>query len=68
MFQLTHTPHAPWTIIKSDDKRAARINCIHHFLQDLPYPEKDKKLLAAPDGKQVYAPPYPTFSRRADDK
>ncbi|MCX4186809.1 polyphosphate kinase 2 [Methylophaga sp. OBS4] len=68
MFQLTHTPHSPWIIIKSDDKRAARINCMRHFLHDLPYPEKDKKLSVTLDGKLVYAPPYPTFSRRADDQ
>ncbi len=68
MFQSTHTHHSPWTIIRADDKRAARINCMRHFLNALPYPDKDKKLLKDLDKQLVFSPPYPAFKRRASDR
>jgi len=37
MITLTDTPHAPWWIVNSDDKKAARINCITHILNSIPY-------------------------------
>ncbi len=37
MFKATHTRHAPWHIIRSDDKRRARLNCISHLLKTIPY-------------------------------
>ncbi|MBV5324480.1 MAG: polyphosphate kinase 2, partial [Rhodospirillaceae bacterium] len=37
MFFFTDTADAPWTIVKSDDKKRARINCMRHFLRSLPY-------------------------------
>jgi len=48
MLLASHTDHAPWTIIKSDDKKKARINTIKHILHNINYPEKIKesKLLA----------------------
>jgi polyphosphate kinase 2 len=49
MFFYTDTADAPWTVIKSDDKKRARINCMLHFLDSLPYPEKDAKVVAEPD-------------------
>ncbi|MFT3986210.1 polyphosphate kinase 2 [Aestuariivirga sp.] len=49
MFFYTDTADAPWTIIKSDDKKRARINCMMHFLSSLPYPNKDRHLIKAPD-------------------
>ena len=42
----THSKHAPWTIINSDDKKKARINAIKHVLNQFNYPDKiDKELL-----------------------
>ena len=41
MFLLTHTPTAPWTIIKSDDKMRARINAMRHVLHVIDYQGKD---------------------------
>ncbi|MBF0589903.1 MAG: polyphosphate kinase 2, partial [Magnetococcales bacterium] len=35
----------PWTIVKSDDKKRARINAIRYFLSKLDYPGKDESLL-----------------------
>ena len=40
MLSATHTESAPWTIIKSDDKKKARINCIKHILNFVEYPNK----------------------------
>jgi polyphosphate kinase 2 len=37
MIRLTDTPHAPWWLVPSDDKKAARINCITHLLKSIPY-------------------------------
>jgi polyphosphate kinase 2 len=37
MIRATDTPHAPWWIVDSNDKKAARINCITHLLQSIPY-------------------------------
>jgi len=37
MLRLTDTPHAPWWLVPSDDKKAARINCITHLLAAIPY-------------------------------
>jgi len=37
MFEATDTEYAPWYIIRSDDKRRARLNCISHLLSHIPY-------------------------------
>lgn len=37
MFSTTDTEHAPWTILRSDDKKRARLNCLAHFLSLIPY-------------------------------
>ncbi len=49
MFFYTDTADAPWTIIKSNDKKRARLNCLEHFLSSLPYPDKDRKIVRDPD-------------------
>ncbi len=49
MFFYTDTADAPWTIIKSDDKKRARLNCMQHFLSNLDYPGKDARVLHGPD-------------------
>ena len=49
MFFYTDTADAPWTIIKSNDKKRARLNCMKHFLNSLDYPEKDKDVVTKPD-------------------
>ena len=41
MFRHTHTPDAPWTIVKSDDKMRARINSMRHVIYSLEYEGKD---------------------------
>ncbi len=49
MFFHTDTADAPWTIIKSDDKKRARLNCMRHLLSSLDYPNKDARGIGAPD-------------------
>lgn len=49
MFFYTDTADAPWTIIKSNDKKRARLGCMQHFLASLPYPDKDYDVIAGPD-------------------
>lgn len=56
MFFHTHTGDAPWIVIKSDDKKRARINCIRHFLTNLDYPGKDIKAIGAVDDLIVLKP------------
>jgi len=43
MLSATHTEAAPWTIVKSDNKKRARINCIKHILNFVDYPNKIAK-------------------------
>lgn len=49
MFFYTDTADAPWTIVKSNDKKRARIACMMHFLNSLPYPGKDETVVRRPD-------------------
>ncbi|WP_298847342.1 polyphosphate kinase 2 [uncultured Ruegeria sp.] len=49
MFFYTDTADAPWTIIKSNDKKRARLNCMRHFLSTLDYPGKDHEIVDEPD-------------------
>jgi polyphosphate kinase 2 len=37
MLKATDTKHAPWYILRSDDKKRARLNCLHHILDQIPY-------------------------------
>jgi len=39
MLARTHRPEAPWWLIHADDKKKARLNCIHHLLSQIPYKE-----------------------------
>lgn len=43
MLSATHTEAAPWTIVKSDNKKRARTNCIKHILNFVDYPDKIKE-------------------------
>ena len=56
MFFHTHTKDSPWIIIKSDDKKRARLNCIRYFLHQLDYPNKDVKAIGKVDPLIVMQP------------
>ena len=49
MFFHTDTGDAPWVVIKSDDKKRARVNCMRHFLQQFDYPDRNPAVACAPD-------------------
>ncbi|WP_254694264.1 polyphosphate kinase 2 [Sulfitobacter sp. SK012] len=53
MFFYTNTADAPWTIIRSNDKKRARLNCMRHFLSSIDYPNKDTSIVKTPDPKIV---------------
>ncbi len=56
MFFYTDTADAPWTVIKSDDKKRARLNCMQHFLSQLAYPDRDRHVVHGPDPLIVGTP------------
>ncbi|MBV8620918.1 MAG: polyphosphate kinase 2 [Curvibacter sp.] len=39
MLERTHIAEAPWWVVQADDKKTARLNCIHHLLSQMPYEE-----------------------------
>lgn len=49
MFFYTDTADAPWTVVKSNDKKRARLNCMRHFLAQFEYPDKDHSVATPPD-------------------
>lgn len=49
MFFYTDTADAPWTVVKSDDKKRARINCMRYILSKLPYPDKNTQVAIEAD-------------------
>lgn len=51
MLATTHSEHAPWTVVKTNDKRRARINIIRHILSTLPYEGKDEDVIGEIDDK-----------------
>ena len=56
MLLASHTEYAPWTVIRSDNKKKARINCIKHILTHMDYPDKvSKKKLKADNDIRIHA-------------
>jgi len=53
MFFHTDTADSPWLVIKSDDKKRARLNRMRHVLSTLPYPGKDPKVAYPADAQIV---------------
>jgi polyphosphate kinase len=49
MFEATNTKYAPWYIVRSDDKRRARLNCIRHLLDLIPYEKVPQEKAKLPD-------------------
>ena len=48
MLKKTDTKHAPWYIVRSDDKRRARLNCIAHVLSAIPHKKVKRKKVRLP--------------------
>jgi polyphosphate kinase 2 len=49
MFAATDTPHAPWTVVKSNDKKRGRLEAMRHVLSLFDYADKDSDVIARPD-------------------
>jgi hypothetical protein len=49
MLEATDTKHAPWYILRSDDKKRARLNCIRHLLDQIPYKEVPREKVDLPE-------------------
>jgi polyphosphate kinase 2 len=56
MLERTHIPEAPWWIVEAVDKKRARLNCIHHLLQQIPYGDIDHDSVTLPE--RVHNPDY----------
>lgn len=56
MLERTHIPEAPWWVVEADDKKSARINCISHFLTQIPYEEVSRSGITLPE--RVFNPDY----------
>ena len=48
MLERTHIPESPWWVVQADDKKKARLNCIHHLLQQMPYAEVPRPTIVLP--------------------
>jgi len=62
MLERTNIPEAPWRIVAADDKKKARLNCISHFLSQIPYgdvPHPPVKLPARVRNKDYTRHPVP---------
>lgn len=55
-FARTNIPEAPWYIVKGVDKKRARLNCIHHLLDQIPYQEVPGEQVTLPE--RVFNPDY----------
>jgi hypothetical protein len=49
MVSTTHTAHAPWTVIRMNDKRRGRLEVLRHILVNVEYKGKDRDAIGSPD-------------------
>ncbi|AAZ19161.1 conserved hypothetical protein [Psychrobacter arcticus 273-4] len=62
MFERTHIPEAPWWVVEGNNKKRARLNCIAHLLEQIPYKEVPRDEVELPDRKrddEYYREPIP---------
>jgi polyphosphate kinase 2 len=62
MFQHTDTPAAPWTVVKSNDKKRGRIEALRWVLSTLDYPTKDPDVVNTPD-PLIVGPPAQVYEQ-----
>jgi polyphosphate kinase 2 len=58
IFSRTHSEHAPWTVVKSNDKKRARLEAIRSLLVKFDYDGKDDEIVGKPDPLIVGTPDY----------
>src|SRR6202046_5328348 len=56
MLEHTHIPEAPWHVVEAVDKKKARLNCISHLLEQIPYSEVPHPPVILPE--RVHNPDY----------
>ena len=54
MLEATDSQHAPWYIVRSDNKKRARLNCISHLLSLIPYKKLKRDEVKLPDRSKKY--------------
>ena len=62
MFERTHIPEAPWWVVEGNNKKRARLNCIAHLLEQIPYKEVSRDEVELPERKrddEYYREPIP---------
>jgi len=66
MLKATDTKHAPWYILRSDDKKRARLNCLAHILRLIPYKKLPRQKVKLPERsmKHAYDDQKPLQGRR----
>lgn len=64
MFTATDTPESTWYVVKADNKRSARLNCISHLLSKIPYKDLPNELVKLPKRQPAkgYAEPTRTYN------
>jgi polyphosphate kinase len=65
MFHYTDSPEAPWTVVKSNDKKRARLEAMRHVLTQFDYPDKDTDVVGTPDNL-IIGPPSLLSERDLD--
>jgi polyphosphate kinase len=60
MLARTHTDAARWWVVHAVDKKRARLNCIHHLLQQFPYEESQRPTIVLPERER-----HEDYSRQA---
>ncbi len=65
MLFYTDTPHAPWTIVKSNDKKRARLEAMRWVLARFDYTGKDTRIVGRPDA-QLIGPPQTVYDEGED--
>jgi polyphosphate kinase 2 len=63
MFQRTDLPQTPWWVVNADEKRHARLNCISHLLNQIPYEDLHRERIELPP-----RPPRSTYVRPPIDE
>jgi polyphosphate kinase 2 (PPK2 family) len=56
MLERTHIPEARWWVVEAVDTKRARLNCIHHLLEQIPYTDVPHSTVVLPD--RVHNPDY----------
>ena len=63
MFERTHLPEAPWWVVEGDVKKQARLNCISHLLEQIPYHDIEREEVTLPERNRdddYYREPIPS--------